>query len=189
MSTRERRTGQRVVVAVAIAAAVSAAAGGLWALAGLPGGLGPVFGAVFAALLVFGGIAQTASRAVRGAARERIEARFPAGGYERATDMASNFGVTSKGVTQLRGNGALVLTGDALHFLALAGADLTVARSAIRGTAIVRSHLGKSVGRALLKVDFDDDSVAFFVEDPQAWRDALAAAPGEDPGTAAGPSQ
>ena len=165
---------RRLVAAIAIAVAVSAAAGAVWSLAGLPGGPGPVFGVVFAALFLFGGMLQAASNAVRRAARAKIEERFPNGDYLRAADMANNFGVTSKGVAQLRGNGALVLTREVLHFLALAGADLSIPRSSIRASSMVRSHLGKSVGRALLKVEYANDSVAFFVEEPEAWQAALA---------------
>jgi hypothetical protein len=164
---------RRLVVAIVVSLAVSAAVGGLWSLLDLPGSPGPVFGIVFAALFVFGGLASAASRGVRKAARELIDQRFPGGGYLRATDMANNFGVTSKGVAQLRGNGALVLTTDALNFLSLASDDLAIPRSAIRSASLVGSHLGKTVGRKLLKVEYEGDSVAFFVEDPEAWCEAL----------------
>ena len=170
----ERSLGQRLAFAIAIAVGSSAVVVGLLSLAGVPVSPGPVFGVVFAVVFLFGGGLQAASGAVRGAAREKIAARFPEGDYLRASEMANNFGVTSKGVTQARGNGALVLTHDALHFLALAGADLSIPRSSIHASSIVSSHLGKSVGRALLKVEYDNDSVAFFVEEPEAWREALA---------------
>ena len=173
---QRRPLARRVIAAIVVALAVSAAVGGLWSLLGLHGSPGPVFGIVFAALFVFGGLASAASRGVRKAARELIDQRFPNGGYLRATDMANNFGVTSKGVAQLRGNGALVLTAEALHFVAIASDDLAIPRSSIRSTSLVGSHLGKSVGRKLLMVEYEGDSVAFFVEDPEAWREAIGTA-------------
>jgi hypothetical protein len=168
---------RRLLAAVLVAALVSALVGGLWSLLDLPGGPGPVFGIVFGSLVAFGGLGAAASAAVRRSARALVARRFPAGEYVRATDMAVNFGQTSKGVIQLRGNGALVLTGEELHFLAIASADLVIPRSSIRATSLVRAHLGKSVGRRLLKIEFDDDSVAFFVEQPEAWREALGGPP------------
>jgi hypothetical protein len=171
-----RSTAQRLGIAILIALAISALLGGLWSLLGLPGSPGPVFGIVFGALFVFGGIASAAGHATRKAARALIDQRFPNGAYLRAADMANNFGVTSKGALQVRGNGALVLTNEALHFLAIASDDLTIPRGAIRATSLVRSHLGKSVGRQLLKIDYEGDSVAFFVEEPEAWITVLGVA-------------
>jgi hypothetical protein len=174
MKTSGASRAKRIGVFVLIAAAISAAVGGVWSALGLSGGPGPVFGLVFAALFAFGLLGKALSEGVRKAARMRIEQAFPEGGFVLATDMANNFGVASKGAAQLRGNGALVLTSDALHFIALASDDLTIARSSIRSVSLVRAHLGKTVGRKLLKVEYDGDAVAFFVEEPEAWVEALA---------------
>jgi hypothetical protein len=183
LAPQGRPRWQRIALAVLVAAVVSAIVGGVWSLAGLPGGPGPVFGIVFASLLVFGGGLSAATTAavgaVRGAARRKIEARFPRGDYERATDMANNFGVTSKGPAQLRGNGALVLTHETLLFMPLVGDEIAIPRGGIRSTSIVRAHLGKTVGRPLLKIDYDDDSIAFYVDDPESWAESLL------PGTSA----
>jgi hypothetical protein len=92
--------------------------------------------------------------------------------------MANSFGLQSKGVFQVRGNGALVLTRGGLHFFMLLRAeDLRIPLDAILETSLVRSHLGKTVGRKLLKVRFikdgAEDAVAWYVRDPAAWESKL----------------
>lgn len=97
----------------------------------------------------------------------------------RADLRANFFGIESKGAAQLRGNGALVLTKDALHFYQLVPRrDFRFPLADIRSMELVRSHLGKSVGYKLLKVHFTQDgaadSVAWFVPDPEGWQASIA---------------
>lgn len=95
--------------------------------------------------------------------------------------MANSFGVESKGVMQLRGNGGLVLTRDELHFVPLAGGtEVRFPLRAIRSVGTVRSHLGKTIGRSLLKIEWQDadrvDAIALHVRDVQRWVQRLETA-------------
>ncbi len=129
-----------------------------------------IFAGVIAAIVGFLLLFSLVSRATAAAAKRTIVAKFPADVIVFADDMANNFGLTSKGALQMRGNGGLVLTRDALTFLPLVGSnELHIPLADIKQVSTVRSHLGKSVGRKLLKIDFRDDSVAFFVPDVPAW--------------------
>ncbi len=74
---------------------------------------------------------------------------------------------------QARGSGGLVLTREAVHFLSLAGEGVVIPLQAITAITTAKSHLGKTVGRPLLKIDFEGDSIAFLVRDLAAWRERL----------------
>lgn len=107
--------------------------------------------------------------------REVIDAHFTAAQIVRADPVANFFGLESQGPMQLRGNGALVLTREALWFSQfMVDRTLTVSRSSILEVKTVRSHLGKTVGRGLLHVRFagptGEDAVAFFVRDLDGWQ-------------------
>jgi hypothetical protein len=107
-----------------------------------------------------------------------IEAEFDGVPVLRKDPMANFFGLESKGGKQVRGNGALVLTEDEVWFRRIgAGEPLRIPRAAITGTSVVRSHAGKTVGRPLVRVDFDGpggaDSAAWFVADATAWAESL----------------
>lgn len=97
---------------------------------------------------------------------------------------ANFFGVESKGMAQVRGNGVLVLTAADLRFRLWAPErTLTIELSRIRELTVVRSHLGRSKGMDLLKVSFENDagesdSVAWLVRDLQAWLTQLRAKTG-----------
>lgn len=87
---------------------------------------------------------------------------------------ALTFGLQSKGVFQARGNGALVLTARELHFFQFTPRrDIRIPRDAITEIKVVRSHLGKTIGRKLLYVGFtldgQADSMAWYVTDVQTW--------------------
>lgn len=112
--------------------------------------------------------------------RARVAAVHPAGDILREDLRANFFGVESRGKMQARGLGALVLAKDGLHFyMLLPRRDLTVPLAAVRRVELVRWHLGKSVGRMLLKVHFageaGDDSVAWWVPGPEAWKAQIEA--------------
>jgi hypothetical protein len=112
-------------------------------------------------------------------AKARVAAQIPAEAIVMVDWVANNFGVQSLGVTQLRGNGALVLTKDTLHFFMLVGQrELKIPLASITGISFVNRHLGKTVGRKLLAVDFNNeagaaDRVAWYVRELDAWQQRL----------------
>lgn len=100
---------------------------------------------------------------------------------------ANNFGLESKGAMQARGNGALVLTARELHFFQLVPArEFRIPLDSIVEVKTVRSHLGKSVGRALLYVAFAvdgrQDAMAWSVVDVEAWLSKLQPKPDQGVG-------
>ncbi len=91
---------------------------------------------------------------------------------------ANNFGLESWGVWQGRGNGALVLTKDCLHFFRfVSGGDVQVPLEAITEVAFTKTHLGKATIYDLLKVRFTvdarPDSIAWYLTDPKAWKSRI----------------
>ncbi len=94
-------------------------------------------------------------------------------------DLAANsFGLESKGIWQGRGNGALVLTNESLHFYGFVrGADLHLPLSAITDLSITKRHLGKRTLQNLLKVQFSvdgrRDSIAWSLTDAKAWKSTI----------------
>jgi hypothetical protein len=116
--------------------------------------------------------------AVRGPLNARIAKRYREEEILSRDLMANSFGLQSKGVFQVRGNGALVLTRGGLHFfMLLREEELRIPLDAILEAGLVRAHLGKTVGRKLLKVRFlrdgAEDAVAWYVRDPAAWESKL----------------
>jgi hypothetical protein len=95
-------------------------------------------------------------------------------------DDANSFGVESAGAWQVRGNGILALTRHELLFVQWAPSRLLrVPRKSIVEGTTTRSHLGKTVGRDLLKVVWTtelgaQDSIALWVKDLDGWREALS---------------
>lgn len=141
-----------------------------------------VVGGLLALALMLLGIPPLVYRLTRGPLERRVREHHAAGDVLRTDYRASFFGVTSQGMTQFRGLGVLVLAKDGLHFHMLSPSrDLSIPLADIRGTEVVRSHLGKTVGRKLLKVVFvqdgADDSVAWWVQDPEGWRTRIAELP------------
>ena len=91
---------------------------------------------------------------------------------------ALTFGQQSKGRSQGRGNGALVLTPDELWFSrAWPRSDLLIPLDTITEVTTVRSHLGKTYFKDLLRVSFRTgdatDSVAWYLTDVAGWRATL----------------
>jgi len=108
----------------------------------------------------------------------RIAAVVPSGSVVLQELRANSLGLTSRGKTQSRGNGALVLTGADLHFFQIVPKrDLKIPLATVTEVKTVKVHLGKSYGRNLLYVGFDGptgpDSIAWFVRDLPAWLAAL----------------
>jgi hypothetical protein len=107
---------------------------------------------------------------------QALRERFPTA---QAILPANYFGVESKGVAQMRGNGALVLTRDELFFERwVPRMELHIPLSAITAVETVRSHLGKAIARPLLKVSYTNadgaaDSVAWYVADAASVKQTL----------------
>ncbi|MFC9472596.1 hypothetical protein ACFTS5_10405 [Nocardia sp. NPDC056952] len=115
-------------------------------------------------------------RAIRRTAEAAIAANFAPGEIVRSDPVANYFGSASKGGRQVRGNGALVLTDTRLWFRRAGSEDaLEVALASITAVDLVQSHAGKSIGRPLVRVNFDDDSAAWYVRDSTQWRDDILA--------------
>ncbi len=97
-------------------------------------------------------------------------------------EVANCFGVESRGMTQIRGNGCLVATDGELCFVMWAPRrEMTISRPDIVAVETPRSHLGKSKGIPLLKVVHQQgaarDSVAWVVRDLDAWVEVLTPPP------------
>lgn len=88
---------------------------------------------------------------------------------------ANSFGVQSGGPWQVRGNGSLALTADELIFAQwVPDRLLRIPRSSIVEVSTADSHLGKRIGRPLLKVAWttdggDPDAIALWVREPDRW--------------------
>lgn len=108
-----------------------------------------------------------------------VLARFQGKRVYDTCSSANFFGLESKGMAQVRGNGVLVLTGDVLFFqmwIPKRETEIPVAR--IRKVEQVRSHLGKTRGSPLVKVTFETapgqlDSAAWLVPNPGRWQSAI----------------
>lgn len=129
-------------------------------------------------LLVIGLVAKGVLHGMKAPLEARIAAVYRADEILMKDLGANTFGLESWGVLQGRGNGALVLTRDALHFFRFVpGADVRVPLAAITEVSFTRSHLGKSTIHDLLKVRFDvdgkSDSIAVYMAEPRRWKAAI----------------
>lgn len=94
-------------------------------------------------------------------------------------ERANGFGVESAGALQVRGNGCLALTDDELVFVMwLPKRVLRIPRERITAVERTRWHLGKTMGRDLLRVRFtnergEPDSAAWLVRDLPLWEATL----------------
>ena len=117
---------------------------------------------------------------LRRRAAEDVRTRLGAENIFVIDERANSFGIESKGVAQIRGNGCLAASDDELMFLMwLPRRELVIPRELVTGVDRVRSHLGKTIGRDLLKVSFTNsegnpDSIAWYVSDIEAWESALS---------------
>jgi hypothetical protein len=94
------------------------------------------------------------------------------------TGNASSFGQASKGAKQIRGNGALILTREAIRFLmAVPRNEIEIPLSRVTSVSLPKSHLGKTVFKPLLRVEFESlegrDSIAWAVREPSKWKDTI----------------
>ncbi len=103
---------------------------------------------------------------------------------------ANYFGRQAGGRGQVRGNGALILTGRELIFiLAYPRRETVIPLTGITGVSLARSHRGRTIFQKLLKVEFaaepgavtsdpnpGADAIAWSVPDPAAWQQAVESA-------------
>jgi hypothetical protein len=90
-------------------------------------------------------------------------------------ESANFFGRRSAGRFQIRGNGCLALGDEQLVFVMwLPRRELAIRRSSITAVDTADSHLGKRIGRPLLRVAFDDDVAAWWVRELDRWLATLA---------------
>jgi hypothetical protein len=112
-------------------------------------------------------------------AAEDVRSKLGEGRILVIDESANSFGLGSKGVTQIRGNGCLGASDDEVIFVMwLPRRELRIPRHRITSVDRARSHLGKTVGRPLLRIAFtnDDghpDTIALLVSDLEAWESAL----------------
>jgi len=115
----------------------------------------------------------------------RVAENVPADQIVRKDVLVISFGLESRGVTQARGNGALVLTPTELRWLQLKprSSDVTIPLVSITVIDTKRKHLGKSYGKPLLHVSFTHqgkpDSMAWYNTDVPGWIETLGRAIGE----------
>lgn len=133
---------------------------------------------VVAIVLVAVATSRLAFHFMKGPLEARIAAHYRPDEVLMRDLTANSFGLESRGVWQGRGNGALVLTDEYLHFFRFVpGADLRVPLRAITDLAFTRSHLGKATIQDLLKVRFTvdgkPDSIAWYLADPRAWKERI----------------
>ena len=88
---------------------------------------------------------------------------------------ANSFGQESKGLSQIRGLGLLILTNRELIFgMYIPKRDLLILLDYIHKVSTPKSHLGKTRFKPLLKIEFtnnqgESDSIAWQIRDLDLW--------------------
>ena len=107
---------------------------------------------------------------------KEILAKFQESEIVKVSESANYFGLESKGVKQIRGNGVLILTKKKLYFEMWVRPKtvIEIPINSIQKIESVKSHLKKSRFKKLLKVIFTNergnvDSVAWLVRDLDEW--------------------
>lgn len=105
-----------------------------------------------------------------------IGKKFKQSDVLRADRMANFYGSASRGYGQVRGNGWLVLKGDALIFeMYVPVRTLVIPLETITAVEETRTHLGKlgKAGTSLLRITYRhgdrEDTAAWSVNDVGAW--------------------
>jgi hypothetical protein len=113
------------------------------------------------------------------------EAELALGTLVIVDEAALFFGVRSRGVAQVRGNGYLAASEHALFFRMWVGKrKLQIPRDRMTGVSTPRSFLGKTAGQTLLAISFTNDEsqldeAAWLVRDLSAWQATLGQGPVE----------
>ncbi|MBW1719980.1 MAG: hypothetical protein JRJ43_10555 [Deltaproteobacteria bacterium] len=107
-----------------------------------------------------------------------VQERFNKEELIGVTTRANFLGIKSRGGAQIRGNGAIVLTSDAIFFIrAVPKKEYKIPISSIRNVSMPRSFNGKSVLAPLLCVNYDteygEDSIAWALKDAKKWKEAI----------------
>jgi hypothetical protein len=116
---------------------------------------------------------------ITGPLGRRAQRHFAGLDLLREEQGANSLGVESAGKAQVRGNGNLALTADELIFAQWIPNRVTrIPRASILEVTTAKSHLGKWIGRPLLKVAWTNeraeaDSIALWVRDLDGWLAAL----------------
>ena len=105
---------------------------------------------------------------------ERLDSRFGIENLILYSTSANYFGRKSKGMMQVRGNGALALTEEGIFFqMAMPDEEFFINYSDILSADVRKSFLGKSVFKPLLHLELksngETDEVAWYVENPEEW--------------------
>jgi len=104
--------------------------------------------------------------------------KFEQGEILGASTRANFLGIKSKGGAQLRGNGALILTKNGLHFIrAVPQKEYKIPISTIRNVSMPKTFNGKSVFVPLLCVNYNaeygEDSIAWAIKNAKKWKDTI----------------
>ncbi|WP_022664255.1 hypothetical protein [Desulfospira joergensenii] len=107
-----------------------------------------------------------------------IQERFNKEELIGATTRSNFFGIKSRGGAQIRGNGALVLTKDAIYSIrSFPRNEFKIPIHSIRSVSMPKAFNGKSVFVPLLCVNFDtgygEDSIAWALKDARKWKEAI----------------
>jgi hypothetical protein len=140
---------------------------------------------IVAPLLASAAIAVTIVRGGRRRAEARL-AEVP--GEVRRTTAATSVGLASLGPGQLRGTGTLVLTDGEVVFAQWRPDRLVrIDRPAILEVDTTRTHVGKTMKTDLLRIRWadaatgDEDTIALFVRELDAWLTDLGGRRAEEP--------
>lgn len=107
---------------------------------------------------------------------QNMQERFPAA---KIITGANFFGQLSKGLTQIRGNGTLVLTDAEIIFEKwMPRTEYRIPLNRIHSIETPKVFLSKSVGRPLLKINYEDetgrsDAIAWYVKDVASLKDLI----------------
>lgn len=108
-----------------------------------------------------------------------IHDRLSPGRVLQLEDGANSFGVESRGKAQIHGNGCLAASADDILFVMWwPRREIHIPRRRVTAVERARSHLGKTIGRELLRVRFTNeegmpDSIAWWVRDLVQWEQVL----------------
>lgn len=130
-------------------------------------------------LIAIGLITRLVLKNLQKQGEEILKTRFKAEETLEKDLTANFFGIRSLGTGQIRGNGLLVLTRDQLWFQRYGAQEpIRIPTEQIQKVSSVRSHLGKTVGKELLSIEFKNnssqaDAAAWLVSDLEGWKNNL----------------
>ncbi|MFC1646433.1 hypothetical protein ACFL2Y_04575 [Candidatus Omnitrophota bacterium] len=134
---------------------------------------------IIIALLIMASYALSMLKNIQAKRAEEVLDKYKDKKILRVSSNANYFGQESKGVTQIRGNGVLLLTQEELCFEMWAPKrELRIPVSSISGVESTQSHLSKSILTPLLKVVFKNesgqtDSAAWLVNNLDNWKESI----------------